>query len=641
MDAPPGTYRLIAARADAYRYQYWNHANVVADAALIQVPDPAMDAAIPPQPIRFDLLPADATARAVIAGTVLAMDPTNDGPPQPLAGAEVSAMPILPDMTASVIGYRALTDANGQYTLQVPPGTPYMLRVNKDGYGLQFSDGAFRADGTQWVDVAPGATTSGIDFILYPFIGPGPNGAIEGWVYRGDVRCADDANGERCLVPAAGAVVRISAAYPTFAPYELRTIVGPDGHFYVDGLTASEDGSLAYYVSAELDGYPPAYYPDGVPFDQALPLSVFPATPVDAGRIFVGRYVQPPGGGFVFGSIVDPSGAPIPDALVRAYTEPENPHGPVFTVLTDAEGHFFVHGLPAGVQVLLSAEAEGFVPAYYPSVYKWEASQRVLTGGPAIDPAPLTMTLRAALSGGPFIQAGRVRVAMDDSTGSGGGTDSTGVVEPGGGLAGDSARRLVMAWHRENLRDAFFYLTNPLSMSPVEIPVAGGSSGDNGTLVLTDLPEGIYTAYADRPGYAPASFSIEADGSPTLIRLDDNTAAVLADIRLKPLGGTSPPVDDERDAGMVSYLGNAPNPFRPQTTIGYRLEQDCPVTLRVFDYQGRLVRTLATAEQSTAGPHEKVWDGRDDRGRRVSAGVYFYRITAEKQETARRMVLLP
>ncbi len=92
---------------------------------------------------------------------------------------------------------------------------------------------------------------------------------------------------------------------------------------------------------------------------------------------------------------------------------------------------------------------------------------------------------------------------------------------------------------------------------------------------------------------------------------------------------------------MVSYLGNAPNPFRPQTTIGYHLEQSCPVTLRVFDYQGRLVRTLVATEVQSAGPHEKVWDGRDERGRRVSAGVYFYRITAENQESARRMVLLP
>ncbi len=541
--------------------------------------------------------------------------------------------------------------------MRLPPDTPYVVSVYKEGYGLQYFSGAFRADGTQWVDVAPGETTSGIDFILYPFVGPGPNGAIEGWVYRGDVRCADgDPNGERCLVPAAGAVVRISAAYPTFAPYELRTIVGPDGHFYVDGITASEDGSLAYYVSAELENSAPAYYPGGVPYDQAVPLSVFPGMPVDAGRIFVGKVVTPPDDGFVSGSIFDPSGAPVPGALVRVFVDPESPYGPVFSVLTGPEGQFHVGGLPVGVQVLLSAEAEGFVPAYYPNVHKWEASQRVGTGGPWIRLAPLAMTLRAALNGGPFIQAGRVRVAVGDSTGSGGGEDSISVgdgngggtdggagTEPGAGagMASASVRSLVMALHRENLRGAFFYLVNALSMSPVEIPGAGGSSSDNGTLVLTGLPAGTYYAFADRPGFAPAYFSLDASGTPTPIELNDHTAAVLADIRLKPLGGTTPPVDDERDAGMVSYLGNAPNPFRPQTTIGYRLEQDCPVTLRVFDYQGRLVRTLARAELSTAGSHEKVWDGRDERGRRVSAGVYFYRITAENQETARRMVLLP
>ncbi len=68
MDAPPGTYRLIAGRGGAHRYQYWNHAALIADATLIQVPDPSMDAAVLPQPIRFDLAPSDPSAPAAHRG---------------------------------------------------------------------------------------------------------------------------------------------------------------------------------------------------------------------------------------------------------------------------------------------------------------------------------------------------------------------------------------------------------------------------------------------------------------------------------------------------------------------------------------------------------------------------------------------
>ncbi len=101
MDVPPGNYRFIAGRAGAYRYQYWNHTDRVDNATILWVPDPRMDPAIPTLAIRFDLAPLNANTKTVIAGTVLAMDPTTDGPPQPLADADVLATPILPDLTAS------------------------------------------------------------------------------------------------------------------------------------------------------------------------------------------------------------------------------------------------------------------------------------------------------------------------------------------------------------------------------------------------------------------------------------------------------------------------------------------------------------------------------------------------------------
>ena len=84
---------------------------------------------------------------------------------------------------------------------------------------------------------------------------------------------------------------------------------------------------------------------------------------------------------------------------------------------------------------------------------------------------------------------------------------------------------------------------------------------------------------------------------------------------------------------------NAPNPFRPATTIRFDLPRPAPVTLRVFDVAGRTVRTLV-GETMASGPHAVRWDGRNDRGGRASAGVYFYRLESGDLRESRRMVLL-
>jgi len=86
-------------------------------------------------------------------------------------------------------------------------------------------------------------------------------------------------------------------------------------------------------------------------------------------------------------------------------------------------------------------------------------------------------------------------------------------------------------------------------------------------------------------------------------------------------------------------LGNMPNPFNPSTTIRYEIAGNDRVTLNVYDVSGGLVRTLVNQQQSR-GTHEARWDGRDNRGRSVASGVYFYRMNAGSFSETRRMVLL-
>jgi hypothetical protein len=73
----------------------------------------------------------------------------------------------------------------------------------------------------------------------------------------------------------------------------------------------------------------------------------------------------------------------------------------------------------------------------------------------------------------------------------------------------------------------------------------------------------------------------------------------------------------------VTRLGLAqPNPFRGSATIAYSLAASGPVNLTLYSVDGRRVRVLAQGVRE-AGEYSAVWDGRDDGGQTVSAGVYY------------------
>jgi hypothetical protein len=89
------------------------------------------------------------------------------------------------------------------------------------------------------------------------------------------------------------------------------------------------------------------------------------------------------------------------------------------------------------------------------------------------------------------------------------------------------------------------------------------------------------------------------------------------------------------------YLGeNSPNPFNPQTTISFDLPKQRAVSLRVFDISGRLVRALIEGKVFGVGRSEATWNGRDDTGRRVASGTYFYRLEAGEYSVTKRMALI-
>ena len=95
------------------------------------------------------------------------------------------------------------------------------------------------------------------------------------------------------------------------------------------------------------------------------------------------------------------------------------------------------------------------------------------------------------------------------------------------------------------------------------------------------------------------------------------------------------------DVGRRTVLyGAYPNPFNPRTTIAFELTQQTVVNLFVFDVAGRLIRVLLDGEAVAKGRREIAWDGRDDSGQWVAAGVYFCRLDAGEYSETRRMALV-
>ena len=109
--------------------------------------------------------------------------------------------------------------------------------------------------------------------------------------------------------------------------------------------------------------------------------------------------------------------------------------------------------------------------------------------------------------------------------------------------------------------------------------------------------------------------------------------------------GTEGPVSVEDNAGSTpggfSLSQNVPNPFNPSTAIQFKIPvgNSVHVALKVYDLQGRLVRTLIDGI-GNGGTYNVFWDGTDEAGRQVSSGVYLYRIAAGEFIQARKMLLL-
>jgi len=230
----------------------------------------------------------------------------------------------------------------------------------------------------------------------------------------------------------------------------------------------------------------------------------------------------------------------------------------------------------------------------------------------------------------------------------------------------------------------------PLSGWPVPVPggseaspVVGDIDGDGVPDLLHGIggsdegsPNHLYALQAD--GTAVAGFPVFLDGpvrcSPTIcdLDLDGDVDVVLGSWDRKIHAWDLPFGFDPARVPWSTFRGNVgrdglyqppgggpepgpappavlelaapyPNPFNPATTVRLFLPGDpgqtVSLSLRVYDLQGRLVRTLF-AGRTSPGWLSCRWDGCDRSGRRQASGVYFLRASTERAVVTRKMMLL-
>lgn len=191
-------------------------------------------------------------------------------------------------------------------------------------------------------------------------------------------------------------------------------------------------------------------------------------------------------------------------------------------------------------------------------------------------------------------------------------------------------------------------------------------SGVKGVHVRANLPEGSITAVT-------AGQLLDEQGEPTFLKnignsldtsvavmgqgngfagsgdlflVDSGAAIAVSDLAIEIRGHDNSVVQlsmDETEGTVTPRVfalkANYPNPFNPVTKISFSLPESQEVLLSVYSVDGTRVATLVN-ESRPAGLHEILWTGRDDAGRAVASGMYFYRIKAGPYSQVRKMTLM-
>ncbi len=94
-----------------------------------------------------------------------------------------------------------------------------------------------------------------------------------------------------------------------------------------------------------------------------------------------------------------------------------------------------------------------------------------------------------------------------------------------------------------------------------------------------------------------------------------------------------------RVPAAISLGSLMPNPFNPRITISFNVGRSGPVELNIYDLVGRRIKDIVS-QQFEVGQYDRQWDGRDNSGSIMPAGVYLVRIKSETTTDSKKITLV-
>lgn len=89
----------------------------------------------------------------------------------------------------------------------------------------------------------------------------------------------------------------------------------------------------------------------------------------------------------------------------------------------------------------------------------------------------------------------------------------------------------------------------------------------------------------------------------------------------------------------TELLNAYPNPFNPNTTIPYTLKSPGEVKFEIYNVKGQVVWSK-NMDHPKAGYYQLGWNGKDNIGKSVSSGIYYYRMTSGKYTASKKIILV-
>ncbi len=567
-------------------FKWWPDAETMEDAEPIWIDETG-------GPVTADFKVAMTSSQSVIAGKVV------DELSNPISGASIRIVTQKnePDKGRSQFRAYSLTDSAGQYRVEKLPKGAYLAEASfwrNDSVGYQWYDHKNDMENATVIELGESEIIGGIHFTLsmQPVYG-----RITGTVM-------DSAGGmpiERAYVSVQPTFFDHNMYMRPFFHRSVGAITDRNGQFIVDRLFAGEY-ILSVYADNAFE-----YFENTTDRENARHLLILGGDEKTANFDLV---PQNNGPGIISGKVVSQStGQPFEFAVLTATLVDMQTLVPLsdikYIAVAAENGDYTIEGLPAG-DFVVSAFSQRGIEQYYKDVFDPSRAQTISVDG------------EKTVTGVDFEL---VEVWLCDFDSREGKVNAVSVV----GNISDQ--------NQEGIEGALVYI-----FTETGIPVASTRADAGGNYEFAGLAPGSYIIQAGHPGYITLfNGNVQSRELVTPVQIGAGLHEFNFILSLQSgtvVGHSAPKVPDR-----LELYQNYPNPYNPETTIAFDLPEARHAKLTVYNINGKTIRILHDGKTGV-GQHKVVWDSRSDTGRRVSSGVYFYKLVTPNQVLVRKMVLL-